>query len=83
MGVPSSSSGFSMEPVMPGRAGARQDPTPTRAGRMRAARCCGSSSPTDVQIRPGQPSRLEVSTKHAPGLEPGAHVKPPSQVSAE
>src|SRR3954467_5117472 len=22
-------------------------------------------------------SRLEVSTKHAPGLEPGAHVKPP------
>ena len=61
-----------MELATPGRVAAQPGPTPTRAGRMLAARCCGSSTPTGVQIRPGQPSRLEIGTKGAPGLEPGA-----------
>src|SRR3954471_14493995 len=58
-----------MELAMPGRAEAQLDPTRTGAGGMRAVRCCGSSSPTGVQIRPGQPSRLEVSTKQRPRLK--------------
>ena len=54
-GRPSSSSGSSMAPAMPGRAAARPAPTPIRWARTQPGRCCGSFSST-----PPKPQHLRM-----------------------